>query len=314
MEDKIKVNELEFKTFNYLKVNEKTIEDEKLKSAFNYLGKDFGTELVVRDKSEVKENYHEMNGWTINRDNFTFVEGKPVSFGIYFNGEKDQAHNLRLTLRDNSKAKIFLIYNMYDKDFIGNFDIEIGENAELEFAPLFLLGHRAILDLQIHLRGEGSKIHMEGGYVVGKNSDMDINMYCKHNHKDTNSLLNMHGILLDGASKTYKYTIDFPRGSSGSKGIESEKTIALTDNFKNTVVPVLLVGEDMIEAEHGATLTEPDDDKLDYIYSRGIQKDLAEYMVVEAELSGTTDMFSEKGKEIAFERLEEIFLGDDYGI
>lgn len=314
MEDKIKVNELEFKTFNYLKVNEKTIEDEKLKSAFLFLGKDFGNEIIVKDKSDVKETYESHDDWTVNRDNFTFVEGKPIEFGIYINGEKDQAHNLRLTLKDNSKAKVFLIYNMYDKDFIGNFDIEIGENAELEFAPMFLLGKSTILDIQIHLKGESSKIHMEGGYVVGENSDMDINMYCNHNHKDTNSLLNMHGILLDGARKNYKYTIDFPRGSSGSKGIESEKTIALTDNFKNTVVPVLLVGEDMIEAEHGATLTEPDDDKLDYIYSRGIQKELAEYMVVEAELSGTTDMFSDKGKEIAFERLEEIFLGDDYGI
>lgn len=314
MEEKIKVNELEFKTFNYLKVNEKTIEDEKLEKAFKYLGKDFGKAEVIKEKAQIKERYEEIESWAVNRDNFTFVGGSPIDFGIYVSGEKDQAHNLKLTLEDNAKVKIFLIYNMYHKDLIGNFDIEIGENAELDFAPIFLLGGTTVLDIQIHLKGESSKIHMEGGYVVGENSDMDINMYCKHNHKDTNSLLNMHGILLDGARKSYKYTIDFPRGSSGSKGIESEKTVALTDNFKNTVVPVLLVGEDMIEAEHGATLTEPDDEKLDYIYSRGIQRELAEYMIVEAELSGATDMLSDKGKEIVFERLEEIFLGDNYGI
>ena len=110
--------------------------------------------------------------------------------------------------------------------------------------------------------------------------------------------------------KSYKYTIDFPRGSTGSKGIESEKTIALTNNFKNTVVPVLLVGEDMIEAEHGAQLTEPDSAKLDYIYSRGIDKKMAEFMVVEAELSQSIDMFNEKGREYILERLEDIFLGD----
>ena len=76
-------------------------------------------------------------------------------------------------------------------------------------------------------------------------------------------------------------------------------------------MPVLLVGEDMIEAEHGAQLTEPDPEKLDYIYSRGIDKKMAEFMVVEAELSNSIDMFNEKGRKYIYERLEDIFLGDE---
>lgn len=310
MTEAIKVNELEFKTFNYLGVNEKIVEDEKLVKALKFLDGDFGQEIVLKDKSQITTEYDEMNGFAINRDNFVIKEDTPMEFGMIMMGEMHQAHNFKIRLEKNARAKVYLLYDMYNSDLVGNYDIEIGENAKLEIAPVFLKGARTILDIQIHLKGENSQIHMEGGYVVGSHSDMDINMYAEHDHKDTSSLLNMNGILMDGAKKNYKYTIDFPRGSSGSKGIESEKTTALTDNFKNTVVPVLLVGEDMIEAEHGAQLTEPDQEKLDYIYSRGIDKKMSEFMVVEAELSNSIGMFNDKGREYIFERLEDIFLGD----
>lgn len=310
MTEAIKVNELAYKTFNYLGVNEKKVEDEKLVEAFKFLDDDFGEEIILKDKSQITTEHTELNSFAVHRDNFVIKEDAPMEFGMIFTGEMDQAHNFKITLEKNAHAKVFLLYDMYNSDLVGNYDIEIGENAKLEFAPLFLKGARTILDIQIHLNGENSQIHMEGGYVVGSHSDMDINMYAEHDHKDTNSLLNMNGILMDGAKKSYKYTIDFPRGSTGSKGIESERTIALTNNFKNTVVPVLLVGEDMIEAEHGAQLTEPDSEKLDYIYSRGIDKKMAEFMVVEAELSQSIDMFNEKGRKYIMERLEDIFLGD----
>lgn len=311
MSETLKVNELEFKTFNYLGVNEKIVEDERLVEAFKFLEDDFGEEIVIKDKSQIATDHTELNGFAVNRDNFVIKEDTPMEFGMIITGDMNQAHNFRITLEKNARAKVFMVYDMYHSDLIGNYDIEIGENAKLELAPIFLKGARTILDIQIHLKGESSQIHMEGGYVVGSHSDMDINMYAEHDHKDTNSLLNMNGILMDGAKKNYKYTIDFPHGSSGSKGIESEKTTALTDNFKNTVVPVLLVGEDMIEAEHGAQLTEPDPEKLDYIYSRGIDKKMAEFMVVEAELSNSIDMFNEKGRKYIYERLEDIFLGDE---
>ena len=311
MSETLKVNELEFKTFNYLGVNEKIVEDERLVEAFKFLEDDFGEEIVLKDKSQIATDHTELNGFAVNRDNFVIKEDTPMEFGMIITGDMNQAHNFRITLEKNARAKVFMVYDMYHSDLIGNYDIEIGENAKLELAPIFLKGARTILDIQIHLKGESSQIHMECGYVVGSHSDMDINMYAEHDHKDTNSLLNMNGILMDGAKKNYKYTIDFPHGSSGSKGIESEKTTALTDNFKNTVVPVLLVGEDMIEAEHGAQLTEPDPEKLDYIYSRGIDKKMAEFMVVEAELSNSIDMFNEKGRKYIYERLEDIFLGDE---
>ena len=37
---------------------------------------------------------------------------------------------------------------------------------------------------------------------------------------------------------------------------------------------------------------------------------MAEFMVVEAELSQSIDMFNKKGREYILERLEDIFLGD----
>ena len=80
MTEAIKVNELEFKTFNYLGVNEKKVEDEKLVEAFKFLKDDFGEEIVLKDKSQITTEHTELNSFAFNRENFVIKEDAPMEF------------------------------------------------------------------------------------------------------------------------------------------------------------------------------------------------------------------------------------------
>lgn len=305
-----KINELKYKTFKHLGVNELGTAGDNIKEINEVLGYDFGEEVILKEKSQISTEYEEHGTWAITRDSYAIDKNDKFEFGLCYWGDMNHAVNLRLRIKENAKAKVYLIFNMFDCDLLGKIDIKIEENAELEFAPLFIMGENVIMNIHMSLAGENSKFHMEGGYIFEGNNIADINVHANH-YKNSESIINMHGILLENSKKTYKYTLNFPQGAENAKGSESERVIALADKFKNIVVPVLLVGEDNIEADHGAEITQFDKEKLDYMYSRGINKETAEFMSVKTELSPVIDMNNARGKEIIKNRLFEIFPGGD---
>ena len=94
----------------------------------------------------------------------------------------------------------------------------------------------------------------------------------------------VNGTLRGNGKKTYRGTIDFKNGCSGSTGNEQEETLLLSQQAVNNSIPVILCDEEDVSGEHGATIGRLGDDVLFYMQSRGIPKESAENIIARAKV------------------------------
>ena len=111
-----------------------------------------------------------------------------------------------------------------------------------------------------------------------------MNYNAVHLGKRTRSIMNAGGVLDDGAEKIFRGTIDFKRGSAGSKGDEKEDVLLLGDDVVNKTIPLILCAEEDVQGNHGASIGRLDEALLFYLASRGLTAEQAETLMARAKL------------------------------
>lgn len=230
--------------------------------------------------------------WHVARQAYTVPEGVETRLLISPDRGDRRLVQADVALCPNATLFVELHGALGVADLLGRLSFSLSRGSRLVLVPVVLGGGHVTLDISCALRGKGASIEMCGGYLTAPESDYDLNLTVRHLAPETDSRLHMRGVLERASRKTYKYTLDFVPGTSGSSGEESEHVVALSEDFSNATVPVLLVGEDDITASHGATLTAPDDAMIDYILSRGIGRKQAEDIVVRAQLADAMSRLS----------------------
>lgn len=302
----MKKNIIKFPAFKHLKVNYKEITEEKLQNAYQALESNKAQVLTVDNDTVLFDKLSSAGMMFCKNQDIVILDEQKFEYTILVNNSSLSALSHSLLLKNGVHAKLALVCDLEEGDFVGGIDAKLEDNATLDISFVFLKGSNLVYNIHVDLLGEGSKVNLEGAYFCSRNCDYDINLEVNHEGRASESLLNVNGILDNGSKKTFKYCLDFKRGAVESKGSEQETVVALGDDFNNTTVPILLVGEDSIEASHGATLEEPDEKVLDYIYSRGIDKESAYFICVNAKFASALDMLQSEAKEYALARLKEI--------
>lgn len=105
--------------------------------------------------------------------------------------------------------------------------------------------------------------------------------------KKTNSNVMIKGALKDRASKIFKASLDFKKGSTGSVGNEEEIVTLLSDEVHSVAVPLLLCTEDDVVGNHASSAGRIDQDMLFYIMSRGISQKEGEKLIIESNILPT---------------------------
>jgi Fe-S cluster assembly scaffold protein SufB len=131
---------------------------------------------------------------------------------------------------------------------------------------------------------EESETYVNSIYFGDGERNLDLNYLVNHFGRSSTSNIQIRGALKDRASKTFNGTIDFKKGSSKSKGSEEEYVILFDKTVKSTALPVLLCSEDDVKGKHAASAGKVSSDKLFYMMSRGINKEEAMKLLVEASL------------------------------
>ena len=106
--------------------------------------------------------------------------------------------------------------------------------------------------------------------------------------------MKVNGTLLDGASKTYRGTIDFKNGCAGAKGNEMEEVLLLSPKAVNKSIPVILCDEEDVEGEHGATIGRLSKEMLFYMESRGISEAEAEKIMSRAKIQAAASLIPDE--------------------
>ena len=233
----------------------------------------------------------------------------PVRFELADRGDAYSSGRLHLAAAAGSKVTVFERCTVV-QNLLGQVEVTVGENATVRLVQLLCPEQGAVLrhevrvqcgqkgqfqmitvllgtgdvyaDQQAQLLGDGSGFTADMAYLAAGTRRVDINLAVDHFGRDTTSVIQADGALLDGAQKTFRGTIDFKRGSSGAVGSENETVLLLGDRVVNKTVPLILCAEENVDGSHGATIGELDEDTRFYFESRGIDREKAESMLARA--------------------------------
>lgn len=126
---------------------------------------------------------------------------------------------------------------------------------------------------RVVLKGKGSSLKTDIGYMVNNDGRLDMNYEAVHEGKVTESEINAAGVLKNGAFKLFRGTIDFKKGAAGAVGNEKEDVLLLDDNVVNQTIPIILCAEEDVEGNHGATIGELDEQIMLYMQARGLSRE-----------------------------------------
>ncbi|MDY6065181.1 MAG: SufD family Fe-S cluster assembly protein [Finegoldia sp.] len=315
----IKANELEFKTYKYLRVNDRLVELPDLK----YKEYKLDSDPKASDKLEgfgVSEDILALNEDHGNLyKTYVSEEGRQEDFGIIDlvsddsydelldtqrilakedsslkiilnyadQGEKEKFRNSVITIDalKNSTVKVFIAQMEENTMALESVRINAYENSKVIISQYELGGRENYVNTQINLLGEKADVDCNSIYFGHDDQSLDMLYQINHFAKKTKSSCVVNGALMDKAHKIFKSTLDFKEGSSESEGTEEEYAVLLSDDAKSISIPLLLSHEDDVAGNHAASAGKIDQAMLFYIMSRGIALDIAEAMVVESRFS-----------------------------
>lgn len=279
-------------TFRHLGVNDSLVDELEPKQT---------TDLDLVFTDSMKAYTHQLTADAPSQAlNFTWniAEGEAKSFVLdlandEFETAGESVIDLKIKAAPKSTVNLYCVQR-YSQSIASqmkvNLDVEDGAKANVIFLDLGAESHQADIFAEL---GEAAEIQIGAVYFATKNQVYDYNYLLRHKGENSMSDLVVRGALKDKAQKTLRYTLDFIKGSHGSKGYEKEEVMLLSDGVYNSSVPYLLSGEDDVEGTHAASIGRLDEASLFYLMSRGLPRAEAERMLILAQFSAILDRWPE---------------------
>jgi len=237
-------------------------------------------------------------------------------------------NSLKIELKDGINAQIIEIFNSNSTNsaFFVNRDLSIGKNANLEYVKVqdIVLQNSIIFSLKT-LQNDNSNVELTNfefgdGFIVNsfeniinaQDVNYELNGLLKlqnkansstlvktiHNNKNSKSSINYKNSLKDQSRAVVKIKSIVNKEALYSKAFQNCNSILLSDDATIFAQPHLEIYIDELEASHGTTTGSLNKEQLLYLCARGIAKDKAYDMLLNAfENSIKNNLKNEKIKE-----------------
>ena len=206
------------------------------------------------------------------------------SIQVNFHNRKSLVNSLfEFFIQDSSNLKLICVNNGKESVDIINYWFEIHKNANLK-ATFISLGSEKILknDIRVDLVGKSAKADLGGLYIPQLNALVDYNLKINHLSKKTLSKQFFRGILGEYSRASFTGLVKIEEGCIESKSEQANNNLLLSDKAFIKSDPQLEIYCDEVECSHGSTIGQFDDDTLFYLCSRGIPKQQAQKLLLEA--------------------------------
>jgi Fe-S cluster assembly protein SufD len=169
-----------------------------------------------------------------------------------------------------------------DSTLLRRSDIQLHDDATLDFHALELGGKLARHEIRVDLAGARSRFRSRGAFVLHGRQHVDTEVLVTHRGRDTASNSLWRGVADDRARGVVHGRILVLPGADGADGSFYNKNLLLSPSAEIDTRPALEIYADEVQANHGATVGQLDEKALFYLRSRGIPLDVARRMLVRA--------------------------------
>jgi len=132
------------------------------------------------------------------------------------------------------------------------------------------------------LDGENIESHLFGLYLSAMNQQIDNHTIVDHRMPNSYSNEIYKGILMDKSKGVFNGKIYVRPNAQMTNAYQSNKNILLSDDATISTKPQLEIWADDVKCSHGCTTGQMDEEQIFYLRSRGIDKDTAVAMVLNA--------------------------------
>ncbi len=235
-----------------------------------------------------------------------------------------------VVLEENAQATMQVEYASDNADthsaYVGVTELLVGDAANLKYVALqdwnrntyefshqrARVGRDANLDwiigtmgsqltkayLEIDIDGIGANARMSGFFFADKDQLFDLDTQQNHNAPLTTSDLLFKGAGKDVARTVWQGMIKSLPQMQKIDGFQACRNLLLSDDVRMDSIPGLEIEADDVICSHAATFGTLEEEPLFYLMSRGIDRPLAELMVIEG-------FFDELLARVPFERVRE---------
>ncbi len=170
----------------------------------------------------------------------------------------------------------------------------LGENVTAYISRRGKLDNDAMIDWAIGVMNEGNVVADFDSDLYGKGSHADMKVVALSSGKqvqgiDTrvtnygcNSIGNIlqHGVILEKGTLTFNGIGHIIKGAKGADAQQESRVLMLSDQARSDANPILLIDENDVTAGHAASIGQVDPEDMYYLMSRGLDKAMAERLVV----------------------------------
>ena len=171
------------------------------------------------------------------------------------------------------------------------------DKADVTYLNVEVGSAESYLNYEQDLKGVEASVKHDLAYIGADTQKFDIAMLMTHTAKKSFSDIHTLGALSGHAKKSFRGTLDFVKGSSGSEGSEEDTCLLLDPTVHSVSLPLLLCTEDNVVGNHAAGAGQIDQAKLFYLMSRGFSETEAKHMIVESMIRPVIDRIGDEAVE-----------------
>nr|MDD3720697.1 SufD family Fe-S cluster assembly protein [Candidatus Gracilibacteria bacterium] len=192
-----------------------------------------------------------------------------IKNGFYKNIESDE-----IVIGDNLIVAIFGNNNILR-------NVIIGKNSKLEYFGFYT--DEGDYDKTFTLNGEKSECTVNS-LIYSKNNKLNVRILGESNSNNTKIKVHILSFVGEQGDIKVDGNIKISSGLSKVIGTLKEENIYLGNTGKIAGIPTLLIESNDVEASHSCNIERISDEKLFYLRSRGIGKENALRMIIEAKI------------------------------
>lgn len=159
------------------------------------------------------------------------------------------------------------------------------EDAQVNMQMFITGAQESKLTCNFYAQGKRSHINIAGGYVLKDNQKMEIVSLQHHAAQDSISHLYINGIAAHHAQAIYRGLVHIEQQATGVDASQYNKNMLLHETAKVQSIPSLQALNNEVQCAHGSAIGQCDSEQLFYLQSRGLDKKVAQQLMINAFLA-----------------------------
>lgn len=165
-------------------------------------------------------------------------------------------------------------------------------------------------NLNLDIRGTNVESHMYGLYLTSENQLVDNHTLVNHKEPNCESNQLYKGILTDRSRAVFNGKVYVHSIAQKTNAFQQNNNILFSDNATIYTKPQLEIYADDVKCSHGTTIGQLDNEALFYLRTRGLSKDDAQSLLVNAFAFDVTEkLVDEEIKTMLNEEIDKVMTG-----